>query len=170
MKNAAMAARNANDYPAACQIQPLYLETQTLVERLHRRLLDVIEDELHRRNQFAINAVQALLIYNVGDRELSASELRSRGCYLGSNVSYNIKKLVELGFLNHQRSRVDRRGVRIKLTAAGHDVCNIVAQLYRKHADTVEQVGDMNAQEIVSLNRSLQRLERFWVDQVMYRL
>ena len=90
-----------------------------MVERLHRRLLDVIKDEFDRRGRADINSVQALLLYNIGDKELTAGELRSRGYYLGSNVSYNLKKLVEMGFLDHQRSRVDRRSVRIKLTDLG---------------------------------------------------
>ena len=100
-------------------IRPLYLEALTLVERLHRRLLDVIKDEFDRRSRADINSVQALLLYNIGDKELTAGELRTRGYYLGSNVSYNLKKLVEMGFLDHQRSRIDRRSVRIKLTEKG---------------------------------------------------
>ena len=97
-------------------IRPLYLDALTLVERLHRRLLDVIKDEFDRRGRSDMNSVQALLLYNIGDKELTAGELRTRGYYLGSNVSYNLKKLVEMGFLDHQRSRVDRRSVRIWLT------------------------------------------------------
>ena len=107
-------------------MQPLYLEALTLVERLHRRLLDVIKDEFDRRGRSDINSVQALLLYNIGDKELTAGELRTRGYYLGSNVSYNLKKLVELGFLDHQRSRVDRRSVRIRLTPQGQEIRRIV--------------------------------------------
>ncbi len=112
--------------PASLAVQPLYLEALTLVERLHRRLLDVIKDEFDRRGRADINSVQALLLYNIGDKELTAGELRTRGYYLGSNVSYNLKKLVELGFLDHQRSRVDRRSVRIRLTAQGQEIRKIV--------------------------------------------
>jgi DNA-binding MarR family transcriptional regulator len=151
-------------------IRPLYLEALTLVERLHRRLLDVIKDEFDRRGRSDINVVQALLLYNIGDKELTAGELRTRGYYLGSNVSYNLKKLVELGFLDHQRSRVDRRSVRIKLTDKGGEVREIVVQLYQKHVRTVEQVGGINAEEFGTLNKSLHRLERFWTDQMLYRL
>jgi DNA-binding MarR family transcriptional regulator len=151
-------------------IRPLYLEALTLVERLHRRLLDVIKDEFDRRGRSDINAVQALLLYNIGDKELTAGELRTRGYYLGSNVSYNLKKLVELGFLDHQRSRVDRRSVRIKLTDKGGEVREIVEQLYQKHVRTVEQVGGINADEFGTLNKSLHRLARFWTDQILYRL
>ncbi len=152
------------------EIRPLYLEALTLVERLHRRLLDVIKDEFDRRGRSDINSVQALLLYNIGDKELTAGELRTRGYYLGSNVSYNLKKLVEMGFLDHQRSRVDRRSVRIKLTEKGADVRDIVEQLYQKHVRTVEQVGGINTDEFSSLNKALHRLERFWTDQILYRL
>ena len=152
------------------QIRPFYLESLTLVERLHRRLLDVIKDEFDRRGRGDVNSVQALLLYNIGEKELTAGELRTRGYYLGSNVSYNLKKLVEMGFLDHQRSRIDRRSVRIKLTDKGRDIRDIIDALYAKHVRTVEQVGGIAADEFASLNKSLHRLERFWTDQILYRL
>jgi DNA-binding MarR family transcriptional regulator len=151
-------------------IHSLYLETLTLVERLHRRLLDVIKDEFDRKGRADINAVQALLLYNIGEKDLTAGELRTRGYYLGSNVSYNLKKLVEMGFLDHQRSRIDRRSVRIKLTDKGREVRDIVEMLYQKHIGSVTQVGGINSDEFATLNKSLQRLERFWTDQILYRL
>jgi DNA-binding MarR family transcriptional regulator len=151
-------------------IRPLYLEALTLVERLHRRLLDVIKDEFDRRSRADINSVQALLLYNIGDKELTAGELRTRGYYLGSNVSYNLKKLVELGFLDHQRSRIDRRSVRIRLTPQGQEVRKIVDALYQKHVKTVEQVGgisneEFDAEQVAAPPRAL--LDR---DQILYRL
>ena len=110
-------------------IRSLYLESLHLVERLHRRLLDVIKDEFDRKGRSDINAVQALLLFNIGNSELTAGELRSRGYYLGSNVSYNVKKLVDLGFINHQRSRIDRRSVRISLTEQGQEIAETVATI-----------------------------------------
>ena len=89
--------------PQEDAIRNLYLESLHLVERLHRRLLDVIKDEFDRAGRSDVNAVQALLLFNIGNSELTAGELRSRGYYLGSNVSYNVKKLVDLGFIHHQR-------------------------------------------------------------------
>ena len=170
IKAVATAVETAERSAGQAPVQPLYLEALTLVERLHRRLLDVIKDEFDRRGRADINSVQALLLYNIGDKELTAGELRTRGYYLGSNVSYNLKKLVELGFLDHQRSRVDRRSVRIKLTQKGQDVRDIVEGLYQKHVRTIEQVGGIAADEFTTLNKSLHRLERFWTDQILYRL
>ncbi len=152
------------------EVRPAYLEALTLVERLHRRLLDVIKDEFDRRGRSDINAVQALLLYNIGDSELTAGELRTRGYYLGSNVSYNVKKLVEMDYLHHARSRIDRRSVRISLTPQGKEVRDIVAGLYEKHVLTVEQIGGVSADEFKTVNNALTRLERFWTDQIKYRL
>src|ERR1700723_4798618 len=151
-------------------IRPHYLEALTLVERLHRRLLDVIKDEFDRRGRADINSVQALLLYNIGDKELTAGELRTRGYYLGSNVSYNVKKLVEVGFLHHSRSRIDRRSVRISLTERGKEVHRIVASVYEKHARTIEQIGGIPGDDFARMNASLLRLERYWTDQIKYRL
>jgi DNA-binding MarR family transcriptional regulator len=170
MKAVATAVETAERSAGQAPVQPLYLEALTLVERLHRRLLDVIKDEFDRRGRADINSVQALLLYNIGDNELTAGELRTRGYYLGSNVSYNLKKLVEMGYLDHQRSRVDRRSVRIKLTDKGREVRDIVDMLYQKHIGTVTQVGGINSDEFATLNKSLQRLERFWTDQILYRM
>ena len=152
------------------RVSGLYLETLTMVERLHRRLLDVIKDEFDRRGRSDVNAVQALLLYNIGDKELTAGELRTRGYYLGSNVSYNVKKLVEMGFLHHSRSRIDRRSVRISLTDRGKEVHRIVSGVYEKHARTIEQIGGIPSDDFARMNASLLRLERYWTDQIKYRL
>ncbi len=152
------------------ELKSLYLETLQLVERLHRRLLDVIKDEFDRAGRTDINAVQALLLFNIGDSVLTAGELRTRGFYLGSNVSYNLKKLVELGFIDHQKSRVDRRAVRVSLTEKGMEIAQIVGELYDRHIGSIDKVGGLDEQEFTKMNKSLQRLDRFWNDQILYRL
>ncbi|WP_311029117.1 transcriptional regulator LdtR [Mesorhizobium koreense] len=151
-------------------IRSLYLESLQLVERLHRRLLDVVKDEFDRNGRSDINAIQALLLFNIGNSELTAGELRSRGYYLGSNVSYNLKKLVDLGFISHQRSRIDRRSVRVSLTPKGQEVAEVVSGLYERHIGSIEQVGGINSEEFQQMNRVLQRLDRFWNDTIAYRM
>src|SRR5476651_637384 len=140
MRNVAKSEEIVSRSERIAEVRPVYLEALTMVERLHRRLLDVIKDEFDRRGRSDVNSVQALLPFNIGDKELTAGELRTRGYYLGSNVSYNVKKLVEMGYLHHARSRVDRRAVRISLTDRGKAVHKIVSGLYEKHATTVEQI------------------------------
>jgi len=157
----------ANDEPAT---KPAYLEALTYVERLHRRLLDVIKDELDRIGCSEINSVQALLLFNIGEAEMTAGELRTRGHYLGSNVSYNLKKLVEAGYIDHQRSRLDRRSVRVRLTDKGRAICEAIDALYNRHCRSVIEVGDISIAELESINATLHKLERFWTDQIRYRL
>ncbi len=170
MNNAPEMAGEAIESTHEGDIKALYLDSLTLVERLHRRLLDVIKDEFDRKGRSDINPVQALLLFNIGSMELTAGELRSRGYYLGSNVSYNLKKLVDQGYINHQKSRVDRRSVRVSLTDAGKEVADIVNDLYERHIASVEQVGGISSGEFFGMNKSLKRLERFWTDQILYRL
>jgi DNA-binding MarR family transcriptional regulator len=147
-----------------------YLETLNLVERLHRQLLDVIKDELDRRDEREINSVQALLLFNVGDQQLTAGELRTRGHYLGSNVSYNLKKLVEAGYIHHERSEADRRSVLVNLTEKGEIVRKMLRELFERHLSSLEPVGNVTENNLDLLNTTLRRLERFWIDQVRFRL
>jgi DNA-binding MarR family transcriptional regulator len=147
-----------------------YLVSLKLVERLHRLLLDVIKDEFERVGRGDVNSVQALLLYNIGDAELTAGELSSRGYYLGSNVSYNLKKLVDAGYIHHQRSTTDRRSVRVSLTEKGKEVSKVIDGLYQRQLRSLEQVGGVDADDLETLNKALIRLERFWTDQIRYQL
>jgi DNA-binding MarR family transcriptional regulator len=147
-----------------------YLQALRLIERLHRLLLDVIKDEFDREGGAELNSVQALLLYNIGENELTAGELKTRGYYLGSNVSYNLKKLVDMGYLHYKRSEVDRRSVKVSLTQKGMDACDVVDKLYHRQLGSLEVVGEVNHGDIQGLNRALIRLERFWSDQIRYRL
>ena len=145
-----------------------YLENLGLVERMHRLLLDVIKDEFERLAILEINSVQALLLFNIGENEVTAGELKTRGYYQGSNVSYNLKKLVELGYMHHQRSEIDRRSVRVRLTEKGRQVRGLLSDLFARHAEGMERRGLIDASGMDEINRALRRMERFWTDQIRY--
>ena len=145
-----------------------YLESLALVERLHRLLLDVIKDELERLGQIEVNAVQALLLFNIGHKVMTAGELKTRGYYQGSNVSYNLKKLVDAGYIDHQRSDIDRRSVRVRLTPKGLEIHRIVAELFRRHADELAASDRLRHDGLEGMNRDLRSLERYWTEEVRY--
>jgi DNA-binding MarR family transcriptional regulator len=147
-----------------------YLQALRLIERLHRLLLDVIKDEFDRAGGADLNSVQALLLYNIGSSELTAGELKTRGYYLGSNVSYNLKKLVDMGYIHYKRSETDRRSVRVSLTDKGKQACEVVHKLYQRQLGSIEAVGEISSEDFRTLNRALVRLERFWSDQIRFRL
>ncbi|MEL7257146.1 MAG: winged helix DNA-binding protein [Pseudomonadota bacterium] len=145
-----------------------YLDALALVERLHRLLLDVIKDEFERVGILDINAVQALLLFNISDNEVTAGELKSRGYYQGSNVSYNLKKLVDTGYMHHQRCEIDRRSVRVRLTEKGRGIRDVVAALFERHAEGLESKGVIGHDGIDMITSSLRRVERYWADQIRY--
>ena len=145
-----------------------YLDNLALLERLHRLLLDVIKDEFERLNILEINSVQALLLFNIGENEVTAGELKSRGYYQGSNVSYNLKKLVELGYMHHQRSEIDRRSVRVRLTEKGRKIRGLLNDLFARHSETLAKRSIVDAAGMEHMNQSLKRIERYWTDQIRY--
>jgi DNA-binding MarR family transcriptional regulator len=145
-----------------------YLDALALVERLHRLLLDVIKDEFERVGVLEINAVQALLLFNIGDNEVTAGELKTRGYYQGSNVSYNLKKLVEMGYMHHQRCEIDRRSVRVRLTTRGREIRDMVRDLFSRHASGLQEKGVLGPDGIDEITHSLRRIERYWADQIRY--
>lgn len=144
-----------------------YLEALSLVERLHRLLLDVIKDEFERVGMLEVNAVQALLLFNIGDNEVTAGELKTRGYYQGSNVSYNLKKLVEMGYMHHQRCEIDRRSVRVRLTPRGREIRDVVGglalsarQLPDPHLEFAQQLAAHGAFEILETRSHLDETTR----------
>src|ERR1700674_5052977 len=99
-----------------------YLEAISLIERLHRQFLEVVKLELDGLGVRDINNVQGMMLFNIGDAEMTVGELTTRGCYLGSNVSYNLRKMVENGYLVQERSVHDRRSIHVRLTKQGRDL------------------------------------------------
>jgi DNA-binding MarR family transcriptional regulator len=131
-------------------------------------LLDVIKDEFERVGVIEINLVQALLIFNIADNEVTAGELKSRGCYQGSNVSYNLKKLVGMGYMHHERCRADRRSVRVSLTDKGQHVRELVHELFEGHADALQSEGVLHGTGVEVINEALRRIEQYWGKQIRF--
>ncbi|UOM33786.1 MarR family winged helix-turn-helix transcriptional regulator [Acuticoccus sp. I52.16.1] len=158
------------DAPVTPRGNDAYVEAIRLIERAHRRFLDVVKDELDRVGRDEVNNVQAVLLHNLGEEELTPSELKTRGYYLGSNVSYNLKKLNELGYLQQRKSNRDRRTVRISVTEKGSEVAALVDNLINRHMQSLGPIGGVEAEQLDQATQTLKRLDRFWKDQVLYRL
>jgi DNA-binding MarR family transcriptional regulator len=148
-------------------VKQSYLDTIRLIERLHRRFLDVIKTELDRLGIEDINNVQALILSNISNEQLTVGELTARGYYLGSNVSYNVKKLVENGYLNQERSPHDRRMTRVRVSERGLELCGRIDVLYQTNAEQLASEV-VSEDELVSTNRVLNALERYWSNYISY--
>jgi DNA-binding MarR family transcriptional regulator len=148
-------------------VKQSYLETIRLIERLHRRFLDVIKTELDRLGVEDINNVQTLILSNISSEQLTVGELTARGYYLGSNVSYNVKKLVENGYLNQERSPHDRRMTRVRVSDKGLELCERIDQLYETNARQLEREV-ISRDQLTSMNQVLGALERYWSNYINY--
>ncbi len=143
-------------------MQTAYLDVIAIVERLHRQFLEVIKLELDTQGVHDINNVQGMILYNIGEAEMTVGELTLRGCYLGSNVSYNVKKMLENGYIVQERSPHDRRSVRVRLSEKGLALHNKMSKMHERHVAALMQ-GVVQAEELVASHKTLRRLERFWI-------
>jgi DNA-binding MarR family transcriptional regulator len=139
-----------------------YLEVISLIERLHRYFLEVVKLELDGLGTYDINNVQGMMLFNIGDAEMMVGELTTRGAYLGSNVSYNVKKMVENGYLVQERSVHDRRTIHVRLTKKGRDLRDRLSVMHKRHVEMLGQTAITDA-DLQGVAVTLHRLEQFWI-------
>ena len=139
-----------------------YYETIQLIERMHRHFLDVLKIEIERVGIQDINNVQALILYNIGGDDLTVGELTVRGYYLGSNVSYNVKKMVEAGYLIQERSQHDRRSVRVHVSEKGKELKDKMTEIFAKHMTDLKTTVELDEEKLTLFNERMRLLERFW--------
>lgn len=144
-----------------------YYEAIQLIERLHRHFLDVLKVELDKKGIQDINNVQSMILYNIGDDEMTVGELTIRGYYLGSNVSYNVKKMVENGYLIQERSVHDKRSIRVKLSEKGLELKTLISNMFARH-ETEIQGTEVTDDKLKSLSDALRALERYWAQQTNF--
>ena len=139
-----------------------YFKVISFVERLHRQFLELVKLELEGLGIHDINNVQAMMLFSIGDAEMTVGELTLRGCYLGSNVSYNVKKMVENGYLVQERSLHDRRSIRVRLTEMGTKLRDLVSVMLQRHLEMLSQAA-LSIDDLHGAGVTLRRLERFWI-------
>lgn len=144
-----------------------YFETIQMIERLHRYFLDVVKMELDRKNLQDINNVQAMILYNIGHDDMTVGELTLRGYYLGSNVSYNVKKMSENGYIEQERSVHDKRSIRVKLTDKGKELYALLNNMFKRHEDKLEGTK-LTPESFRDTIQNLKNIEHFWNAQTQF--
>lgn len=134
-----------------------------LIERMHRRFLDVVRIELERSGVTDISPVQVMMLGAIGDEEISVRDLIERGYYLGSNASYNLKQLVDGGYVDRAAAARDKRSARLKVAAKGKAVLSTLAAVEAKWATPLTKDGTQALEETF---RTLLALERSWSEAV----
>lgn len=154
--------------PAVADQMHGYLDWINQIEQLHRLLHDLVKDEFERLGITDLTPVQAMIVYNLGASEVTAGELRSRGMYQGSNVSYNLKKLVQIGYVTSMRCDLDRRSIRVSLTPRGARIREVLLRLFQRHAEGLVMTGVLDDPPLAGVNGQMRRVARYWSDQIRY--
>ena len=144
-----------------------YYEAIQLIERLHRHFLDVLKVELDKKGIQDINNVQSMILFNIGDEEMTVGELTIRGYYLGSNVSYNVKKMVENDYLVQERSVHDKRSIRVRLSEKGTALRDTISEMFSRHEGAIDGT-ELTNDRLSGLSETLKMLERFWAQQTNF--
>jgi len=145
----------------------VYTDLGRVMESITRRFLDVLRMELARIGVTDLSPTQALMLLHIGTEELSVRDLLERGYYLGSNASYNLKHLVEAGYVDRSPSQRDRRAARLKLSDRGLATCEALKKLEATRADSLLRT-DSDGADFETTYRTLRRLERAWTDLIRY--
>ncbi|MBT4880119.1 MAG: winged helix DNA-binding protein [Alphaproteobacteria bacterium] len=145
-------------------MKSIYFESIVLIEKLHRLFLEVVRAELERSKIYDINNVQSLILYNIGENQLTVGDLTSRGLYMGSNVTYNLKKLVENGYLHQEKSSHDRRSSQVRVTEKGRALCKKIAAVLDKQAKQLKKAGT-TTENLQDATDYLKMLENFWASE-----
>jgi DNA-binding MarR family transcriptional regulator len=148
-------------------IPTAYHDAIQLIERVHRRFLDVVKLELDKNSIQDLNPVQAMILYNIGEDDMTVGELTLRGYYLGSNVSYNVKKMVENGYIIQERSIHDKRSIRVHLSDQGLDLFEKLYKMFARHEEEIQK-SDMSSDKIKEFNEMMKQMERFWASQTTF--
>ena len=143
-----------------------YFQSVQSLERLHRLFLDVVRAELDNIEMFDINNVQAIIVYNIGTNQLTVGELTNRGYYLGSNVSYNLRKMVKNGYVEQVQTPHDRRSSLVRLSPKGIELYKKLDQSFQKHGEMLNNKG--GKETLKQLSSSLQNLELFWNETLVH--
>ena len=102
-----------------------------------------------------INSIQASYLY--GRNKVITVEISNRGYYLGSNVSYNLKKMIENGYVNQTPDKVTG-SFYISLSSAGKKLCKILQKV-----ETKKNLFSQNLQksDLAHLFTHSQKIESF---------
>jgi DNA-binding MarR family transcriptional regulator len=132
-----------------------------MIERLHRYFLDVVKIELDKKGVEDINNVQAMILYNIGYESMTVGELTLRGYYLGSNVSYNVKKMSENSYIEQERSVHDKRSIKVKLSDKGKELYEVLNAMFTRHESRLDGTN-LTQDSLKDAIQTLQNIERFW--------
>ena len=138
-----------------------------IIERASRRFLDYLRLELGKLGVEDISPAHVMILLTIGQGEIAVRDLLDRGHYGGSNASYNLKQLVESGYLERGASPRDRRLARISLSLKGQMLCERLRLLDEASSLGSRSENGLDA-DLLTTHETLRRLEQWWNDSLRY--
>lgn len=145
-----------------------YFDLTRLLERLHRRYLDVVRLQLSDHGIEDVNPAQALMLVDIGDGEIATRDLMERGYYLASAANYNIRRLVEAEYVEQTRSARDKRQVKLKLTDKGRELAARLSST-QGTLPLEDALDDELRQKMGFAVEALRDVERIWFNYIAYK-
>lgn len=145
----------------------MHLDLMRVIERMHRRHLDLLRADLMRHGVDDVSPAQVMMLFTIGTGDISVRNLIERGYYLGSNASYSLKRLIEAGYVQRTTSERDRRSARLRLSDKGLELCRLVRTVDQDYQVRLVR-GQDQAHDLNVTYRTLVRLEQEWTQAVRY--
>ncbi len=137
------------------------IDFYTSIVQAQKSFLELIEHELKLINEENLSAVQALIILNIGDNDVSLGDLVLKRGYSGSNASYNIKKIANEGYIEQIPSPHDKRSLILRLTNKGTDVFKKLKSAIDKHSQKLEHVV-FDRVNYSRVSKFLREISNYW--------
>ncbi len=94
---------------------------------------------------------------------LSVGDLTLRDVYIGSNVSYHIKRMVKNGYLIQERSLHDRRVSHVRASEKGGMLQEELTKAHQRRIELLSEVA-LSSEELQAAISVLRFLDRFGID------
>ena len=138
-----------------------YLSAIRMIERLHRQFFEMVRKILDAKSVRDLNAAQAIVMFHIGEEDMTVGELTNRGYYLDSNPSYNVRKMVEAVYLVQERSRHYQRSIRLRLTEKGLELRGTLQDMFNRQTMALGP-DSVTQDDLRTANGILSWLEWFW--------
>jgi DNA-binding MarR family transcriptional regulator len=142
-------------------MKAVYFEIIMGIERLHRVFFDMVKADLDRTGVKDITDIQCFILYNIGTSKMTVGEISNRGYYMGSNVTYNLKKMVENGYVLQQQSPHDKRSSHIQLSEKGLKIFQRFDEIFTRQSENLKN-NSITETELTDMRKTMQKLESFW--------
>ena len=141
-----------------------YIEAIHLCEKITQDFEELSQNILYSSGIEDLNATQAILLYKISlyKGNISPKEIGSKRYYNGTNVTYNLNKLKNKGYLEEKKSDIDKRKKNINITKKSDKIISLFDSHFNKQFDFLNKNMDFKLflSELSNLDSSLNNYKK----------